>query len=133
MGIKGLITSFGNIVSILIPISVGVALLVFFWGLVTYIYKSDNVAGKDEGKNKMIWGIVALFVMVSVWGLIQFMQVQFGILNTTVPGRTGDNPGGGGETGGGAGGGTNPPGGGTGGGGGVPVCGPFSESGLPCD
>jgi hypothetical protein len=35
----------------------------------------------------MIWGIVALFVMMSVWGIVGFFQKEFG-LEVTVPGKT---------------------------------------------
>lgn len=122
MGIKGLITSIGNIIEILIPLSVGVAFLVFFWGLATYIYKSADVQGKDEGRNKMIWGLVALFVMVSVWGLVRFLQQELGIVKRENVEVT--NPPGGGTT--------NPPGGNTGGGGNRPPCGPAPFFEFPC-
>ena len=38
----------------------------------------------EEGKNIMKWGLIALFVMISVWGIIGFFQRALGIeLNTT--------------------------------------------------
>jgi hypothetical protein len=48
-------------------------IVVYFWGISTNILKM-----KDEGgavfKNYVIWGIIALFVMVSIWGIIQLLQ-----------------------------------------------------------
>jgi len=73
-GIEGLIAKFGSIVGSLIPIVVGLALLVFFWGLVKFILASGSEDAKDQGKRIMIWGLIALFVMVSVWGLVSFIQ-----------------------------------------------------------
>lgn len=58
----------------LLPVLVSVALLVFFWGLIKYIAKSDSSDGREAGKEIMLWGIIALFVMVSIWGIIAFMQ-----------------------------------------------------------
>lgn len=61
------------IIDLLIVVVGGIALLVFFWGLVKFIY-SASAEGKSEGKGFMLWGVVALFVMVSVWGLVNFIQ-----------------------------------------------------------
>jgi hypothetical protein len=56
----------------LIPIVFTLGLLLFFWGVVKYIWSEGN--GKEEGKKFMIWGVIALFVMSSVWGIIRFVQ-----------------------------------------------------------
>lgn len=79
-GIKELIQAFGSLIKLLIPILVGAALLVFFWGLVKFIFRvgGDEKAVTD-GKKLMIWGIIALFVIVSVWGIVSFMQRALGI------------------------------------------------------
>ena len=74
-GVKGLIQAVGGLINPLIAIVVGVALLVFFWGLVKFIFRvgGDEKAVAD-GKRIMIWGLITLFVMLSVWGIIGFMQ-----------------------------------------------------------
>lgn len=83
-----LLESIGNLVSLALPIVVAIGLLVFFWGLVTYIFSE----AKEKGTKLMIWGIVALFVMVSVWGLVRFIGSAFGVTqggSTEVPTVTG--------------------------------------------
>ncbi len=72
--IQDLISAFGSLVNLLLPLSVAVALLFFFWSLAIFIKESDDVKKKQEGKNKMVWGIVVLFVMVSIWGIVRFIQ-----------------------------------------------------------
>lgn len=67
-----------NLANQSIGILVTIALAVFFWGLIKYILKLGNDDGKG-GKNLMIYGIIALFVMVSVWGLVQFVGNFFGV------------------------------------------------------
>jgi len=47
------------------------ATVLFFWGLVKFIWSPGE---KDQGKNIMVWGIVALFVMFTIWGIIEFIQ-----------------------------------------------------------
>ncbi len=71
--ITTLIRSIGNIIQILIPITAALALLYFFWGLAKFILNSADEEKRSEGKHIMIWGVVALFVIVSVWGLTGFI------------------------------------------------------------
>jgi hypothetical protein len=68
-----LLETFGDIVNMSIGILVTLALAVFFWGLVQYIFKLGGSKTPDNGRSLMVYGIVALFVMVSVWGLTSFI------------------------------------------------------------
>jgi hypothetical protein len=93
---KEILVQFGNILNIGIGFLVTAAIAVFFWGLVMYIFKLGSAKGAEEGKGKslMIYGIVALFVMVSVWGILGFMGSFFGLSNaekttdTLIPNNT---------------------------------------------
>ena len=76
--LRNLLTSIGGLVGLALPIVVAIALLVFFWGLVRFIFSGASET-KAEGRSLMIWGIVALFVMVSVWGLVRFLGSAVGI------------------------------------------------------
>lgn len=67
-----------NTVSRLIPILVGVALIVFIWGLITNLM-SSNEEKRKEGRKIMVWGIIAIFVMVSIWGIVEYIQDVLGI------------------------------------------------------
>lgn len=82
-GIDGLITAASGIINSLIAVMVAIALLIFFWGLVKFILAQGSETTKLEAKKIMGWGLVALFVMVSVWGIIGFTQDQLGLPNTT--------------------------------------------------
>lgn len=88
-GLNNIIRMISGIISSIIPILVALALIYFFWGLIKFILQSGDA--KDEGKKYMIWGIIALFVMVSVWGIVNLLKESFGVQNTqvevpTVPG-----------------------------------------------
>ncbi len=84
-----LINAVGKLINQLTIIAGGVALLVFLWGLAKFIFKSGDEKSHEEGMNLMKWGIIALFVMVSVWGIIGFMQNALGLPQTPVtPSRT---------------------------------------------
>ena len=68
---------FSEVVVSIIDTGTGLLILlgivVYFWGISTNILKM-----KDEGsqafKAYVVWGIVAIFVMVSIWGIIELLQ-----------------------------------------------------------
>lgn len=76
---SSLIKVFLDLIKLAIPVVAGLALLVFFWGLAKFIARvgGDEKAVK-EGRDLMFWGILALFVMVSFWGIMAFLSGQFG-------------------------------------------------------
>lgn len=81
--IKKLVIAIGDIIELLIPIVFALALLYFFWGLGRYILGTGQ--GKEDGKSIMVWGIVGLFLMASVWGIVKFIGDALGVgTNTTV-------------------------------------------------
>jgi len=48
--------------------------LIFIYGLVEFIANADNPEKKEKGKKNIIWGIIGLFIMFSVYGIIQILQ-----------------------------------------------------------
>lgn len=75
------VTQLGAIVKLATPVVSGLALLVFFWGLVKYIFAQGNEESKADAKKIMLWGIIALFVMISIWGIITLIQTNLGVSN----------------------------------------------------
>lgn len=70
-----------NVVTALATLFATAAMVAFFFGLVQYIWGVRD--GKPEkvkaGNQFMIWGLVALFVMFSVWGIVTMGQKLLGI------------------------------------------------------
>jgi len=77
--IETLVRAIGRLIDIALPIVVALGLLAFFYGLALFIFKSGDPEEQKKGRSIMIWGVVALFVMVSVWGLVRFVGSAFGI------------------------------------------------------
>jgi uncharacterized membrane protein YidH (DUF202 family) len=75
-----LINRVGQLVDSLIVIVIALALLAFFWGLAKFIFNvSGDQKSVEEGKRIMLWGIIALFVMISVWGIVRFIQTELNL------------------------------------------------------
>ncbi len=66
-----------------IPLIFAVAVVMFIWGVLQYVIQ-DSEEAKTKGKDFMIWGIIGLTVMVSIWGLVSILATTFGVINTSV-------------------------------------------------
>ena len=71
--VQDIVDAGGKMVGTLIPIMFTIALLVFIWGVVKFIANAGNELKRSEGKRVMIGGIIALFVIASVWGIVAFI------------------------------------------------------------
>lgn len=76
--LRGVVNLFLDLINITLPVLAGIALLVFFKGLLDLILNAGDTKAIDAGKKTMVWGLVALFVMVSVWGILAFFYRDFG-------------------------------------------------------
>lgn len=65
-----------SILASLVPIIVALTLIVFLWGIFQLV-RSNSEDAREDAIKVITFGVVALFVMVSVWGLVA-------ILNNTV-------------------------------------------------
>ena len=66
-----------DIVNGLIPVVLAITVLIFFWGLAMYLWDAGNAESKGKGIQIMIMGVLSLFVMVSIWGIIGVLQQTF--------------------------------------------------------
>ena len=69
-----------NFIDALVPIIFAVAFIVFIWGMFRYfIAGGADEEKRKQGRDLAIWGIVAMAIMFSVWGLVK-------IVTNTIPG-----------------------------------------------
>ncbi len=64
----------------LIGLFITLAVVVFFWGLIGYLASGGD--DKKKGLERMLMGVVAIFVMVSIWGIIRLLQATFRVTST---------------------------------------------------
>ena len=51
-----------------------VAVVMFIYGIVEYIWSADNEDKVAVGKKHMIWGIVGIFIMMGVYGILNILS-----------------------------------------------------------
>jgi uncharacterized membrane protein YfcA len=56
-----------TILTPLVSLLVVLAFLYFIWGLVEFIRQAEDEGAREQGRQRMIWGVVGLFAIVSVW------------------------------------------------------------------
>ncbi|MDQ5969104.1 MAG: hypothetical protein QG579_261 [Patescibacteria group bacterium] len=66
------------------PLLLTIAVIVFIIGVIKYIANGDDSGKREEGRNFILYGLVGLFVLVSVWGLVGVLQGTFGLESTPV-------------------------------------------------
>ena len=81
-GLAGFLTSLKATMQFIVPILIGLAVIVFLWGVLKFILNASNEEKKGEGKMMMVYGIIGIVVMISVWGLVGFVQQTFGLQTT---------------------------------------------------
>ena len=60
--------------NLLVEVFIGVALVVFLWGVFRYIYSAGDTHEKSNGREVMVWGIIALVVLICVWGIVVLVK-----------------------------------------------------------
>lgn len=79
------IRMFTNIGLKVIPFLGVVAFLVFVYGIARFIRSAGSEKEIKDSKNLMIWGVIGLFILVTIWGIVAFMQSEFGFGTPFIP------------------------------------------------
>ncbi len=68
-----------------VPFIVGLAVFVIIWGIFTYITQATNEEKREEAKKYILWGVVGVFMMLSVWGFVNILLNTFSLDNQIDP------------------------------------------------
>src|SRR3989338_5226906 len=74
-GLEGIFNYFTCILErLVVPLLFALAFVVFIWGVMQFIMNSADETKRTQGKQFMIWGLIGLVVMFSVWGLVLILR-----------------------------------------------------------
>ncbi len=68
-----------EIITPLILLLFAAAIVYFLFGVMKFIQNQDNEEAQSEGKQHMVWGIVGIFIMVAVYGILGFITTTLGV------------------------------------------------------
>src|SRR3989344_854198 len=83
--LRDLVEVFLDILNSAVALIVALAVVVFIWGILKYITAGESEEKIREGRNYIIYGIIGIFVMVSVWGLVELLTGTFLLDNSSLP------------------------------------------------
>jgi hypothetical protein len=79
-GVVTLVTDFKNVINLIIPTLFALALVYFFWGVGQFIlHDAGNDKTREDGKKKILWGIIALFILASIFGIVAWISSTLGV------------------------------------------------------
>jgi hypothetical protein len=64
----------GGLFGTAINFIIAAAVVVIVWGAFQMIYSEDK---RTSGRQTVIWGIIGLFVMISIWGFVNILDNTF--------------------------------------------------------
>ncbi|MBI5003635.1 hypothetical protein HZC00_00900 [Candidatus Kaiserbacteria bacterium] len=77
-----LLALFNNVLNAAIAILITAAVVAVFYGVVKAIFSAAGEA-KKEGWKIALQGVFAVFIMVSIWGIIRLLQNTFSVTSTS--------------------------------------------------
>lgn len=70
----------------IITLAFAVATLILFWGIFQFINSETADKARDQGKKKIGFALLGMFIMISAYGLINLVLGTFGISAPSYPG-----------------------------------------------
>lgn len=75
---KELVDRLVVLMDLLVPILITIALIFYLYGISQNVLNfSDQKSGNEKMKAYMVYGVLILFVMVSIWGILRLMSDTF--------------------------------------------------------
>ena len=68
-----------------IPVIMALALVAFLWGLAVFMLEAGDESAQKRARLMIAWGVLGLFVMFSVWGLVNVLLGTFTLRNSNEP------------------------------------------------
>lgn len=69
----------------LIPLLTTAAFIIFLWRVLKFIQESANSTKQTENRQSLLWSILALTVMVAIWGIVAVIGNTLGVDTGFIP------------------------------------------------
>ncbi len=89
--LTSILNAFAASIGAFVGVGVALALLLFVWGVVRSMYATKGSAELASARGQMVWGLVGLTILVSVWGFVKILQTMTdagGVEKCTSPSMT---------------------------------------------
>ncbi len=76
--VSGILDSISGFLSTIVTLLITLAVIYFIWGVIKYVIADSN-EDRSQGRQMMIYGIIGIFVIVALWGIIDVLGSTFDI------------------------------------------------------
>lgn len=71
----------GLLNTVVVPVIFAFAFAAFIWGVVNYFFlHGGEEAKREEGRKFVVWGLIGMVVLFSVWGFVNIVLSTLGIM-----------------------------------------------------
>ena len=77
--VKSVLTNFLAFLNKVTPTLIALAFVVFGWGVIKLITAGEDPKKTTDAKGILTWGIIAIFILASMFGIILFIKMYIGI------------------------------------------------------
>jgi len=67
------------IINPIIGIIFALGFLLFVWGVARFLMQADDSNAREQGKKHIIYGLIGMFIMVSVYGILSVISGTLGV------------------------------------------------------
>lgn len=78
-------TVMAEIINPVMAVIFAAALVYFLYGLMVFILNAGESSKRVEGRRHMLWGVIGMMVMVSVFSIIKFALITGGVTSEDLP------------------------------------------------
>ena len=70
-----------NIGNLLTGLLISLAVIFIIWNVVIYFIKGGEEGARSKAGYNILWGVVGLFIIISIWGLVNILTNTFKTTN----------------------------------------------------
>ncbi len=86
MNFSELINKLVDIINVIVPLLITLAIVLFFFHTGKGIFgdAKDSGSAKADLKDTLFWGVIIIFVMVSIWGILNIIGSEFNLMDARI-------------------------------------------------
>ena len=74
------------VLNLVFPILVAIAVFVVVWGIFKFVLNAGDEEARKTGRSLILWGVIGIFLMLSVWGLVNIVRSSVALNNESLTG-----------------------------------------------
>ena len=82
--LNGMSQTITDILNLIFPILLAISVFVIAWGIFKFILNAGDEEARKTGRSFILWGVVGIFLMLSIWGLVNILVNTFSLNNSAI-------------------------------------------------